>query len=241
MATKPRTTRTTERTAFTLVEMLVVVSIIVLILAVAIPSIAGLFTAGADAQAYNIIAAQLSSARALAIQRQTYAGVHVQFAAPSLTKLTNACFTAVVWDDPATTVVDFRPAPGFFPKRMTGGMTLGQISNNFYDNINNVYRLDVATNTYGFCSFTVVFTPTGQLAVDGLVYGGNVQFLAADPLFTPGTSAYLWTPPPAAPGVRGMVLFDGDKFLPNTNKPEFLRLNGQVIGVNWYTGAVLGR
>jgi type II secretory pathway pseudopilin PulG len=226
-----------------MVEVLVVVSIVVLMMAVAIPSINQLFTSGADAQAYNVIAAQLAAARALAIQKQTYAGVHVQRAAPTLTKLSRACFSAVVWDNPAPATPpdpNFTLAPGFFPKRLPGGMVMGQISNTYYDTTNNTYLPTVSSED--FCNFTIVFTPTGQLAKNYNVTFDS--FDSNDPIFDPNSGKeYLWYPPPSSPSINGMVLFDGDKFfpLPAASKQQYLAMNGQVIGVNWYTGAVLGR
>lgn len=223
-----------------MVEILVVVSIVVLMMAVAIPSINQLFTSGADAQAYNVIAAQLAAARALAIQKQTYAGVHVQLAAPTLTKLSRACFSAVVWDNPAPATPpdpNFTLAPGFFPKRLPGGMVMGQISNTYYDTANNTYL--PAVSSEGFCNFTIVFAPTGQLAKNY-----NVTFDSNNPIFDPNSG--IWYPSPSLQSINGMVLFDGDKFFalpvnPVTTREQYLAMNGQVIGVNWYTGAVLGR
>jgi Tfp pilus assembly protein FimT len=58
--------------------MLVVISMIALIAGITLPSIVRLFRAGAEEQAYNILAAQLTSARALAVREGTYAGVHIQ-------------------------------------------------------------------------------------------------------------------------------------------------------------------
>ena len=78
-ATSLRGDRPTGRArGFTLVEMLVVLAIIALIMGASLPSIRVLFTSGADAQAYNLLSAQLRAARGLAVQQQTHAAVHIR-------------------------------------------------------------------------------------------------------------------------------------------------------------------
>ena len=80
--------------AFTLIELVIVMSIIVLVAGIALPTIGTLLTSGGDAQAYNLLAGQLTIARALAVQKGTYVGVHVQMS----DRLDSAgqCYSAVV-------------------------------------------------------------------------------------------------------------------------------------------------
>ena len=69
-----------KRIGFTLIELMVVLAIISLLAGIAIPTLAKLFGAGAAEEAHNILSAQLSAARALAVGKGTYAGVHIQLA-----------------------------------------------------------------------------------------------------------------------------------------------------------------
>ncbi|MBL7133291.1 MAG: hypothetical protein ISS78_04280, partial [Phycisphaerae bacterium] len=68
---------------FTLIELMVVLVLVMLISAIALPSVARIFDSGADAMAYNLISAQLESARMYALENGTPAGIHVQLADPA--------------------------------------------------------------------------------------------------------------------------------------------------------------
>jgi len=65
---------------FTLVEMLVVIALILLVAGLAMPGITQLFRSGADAQAYNLMAAQINATRTYAMQNNCYACLHLQVA-----------------------------------------------------------------------------------------------------------------------------------------------------------------
>ena len=65
---------------FTLLEMMVVIGLVSMMVAMSLPSVVALFDAGADAQAYNLITAQLTAARAQAVVGNTYSGIHIQLA-----------------------------------------------------------------------------------------------------------------------------------------------------------------
>jgi prepilin-type N-terminal cleavage/methylation domain-containing protein len=157
--------------AFTLVELMVAVAIIVLIVALAGPSTVTLFTSGAESQAYNLLSANLTAARALAIRQGTYAGVHVQIGATDTTR--GKCYLAVVWDDPSTANHDFSLAEDYAPKEVPGGMAFGEVRGDFFSGTN----YDVSDQG-DFTTFTIVFTPDGT--VTRSIQGGLISFDQAD-------------------------------------------------------------
>ena len=149
------------------------------------------FSAGADAQAYNLLSAQLTAARALAITEGQYAGVHVQLAAANSRQAGN-CYLSVVQyvdiniDNGDEPVWQFQIADGFTPRRAPGGFAFGQL-NPLNDgtiiifpptdpdkpNEFNPAALDDTSgppsNLDDFTTFTILFSPSGDLSktVDG--------------------------------------------------------------------------
>lgn len=89
------------RRGFTLIEMTISIAVIVMVASLALPSIISIFGAGSESQAYNLLSAQLTAARALAIQNANYAGVHVQLAADDSGE-EGRCFVAIMVYDPVS-------------------------------------------------------------------------------------------------------------------------------------------
>ena len=225
--------RQCKRKAFTLIELIVVIVLIMLIAATALPTISGLFNAGADEQAYNIISAQIGAARALAIVDGVYAGLHVQIA--DRLDMENTCFAAVVVDPDANGT--FALAPGFNPQQMPGNIAFGELSNTFVDSSGEYQGL---ANLGDFTSFTIVFSPAGEVVNN--VNGSNISF--NDPnLFKSGTigdtDPQLWNPLGNENGVSAITLFDYKtlKSLSGaTARENYLNENGQFMALNIYTG-----
>ena len=71
-------TRKINNSGFTLVEMLVVITIIALMGLMIIPAILGMFSSGSDSQSYAMLTTELSAARTLAIKTSCYVCVHIQ-------------------------------------------------------------------------------------------------------------------------------------------------------------------
>jgi prepilin-type N-terminal cleavage/methylation domain-containing protein len=132
---------------FTLLEMMVVIGLVALMASMALPSIVALFNSGADAQAYNLISAQFTAARAKAVLSSTYAGVHGQMAdalnetadplrqpdAPLRPELANVCFSGLISYYPANYFAPSTPAcfdliPGMSPQRIPGNVAFGYAS-----------------------------------------------------------------------------------------------------------------
>ncbi len=233
---------------FTLVEMLVVIAIVVLVLGMALPSITGIFTAGADSQAYNLIASQLSAARALAIQEGTYAGVHVQMGNEATdSDLKDTCWAAVMQYDTSLSPAAFRLADGFTPRQIPGRYAFGEVSGAFitasaFDNLSD-------TNLDNFTSFTVVFSPNG--AVVKQVNNANIQFDIAsiDSLFL--NSLWVNHGNLVEAGATALTLFSYKEFREfdsitsdtarETARQDYLDTNADLIPLNVYTGQLFER
>ena len=59
-----------RREAFTLLELLIVIGIIVVLAAITVPAIKGLTKSNDNGQSVNLVRAMLSSARAIAVSQQ---------------------------------------------------------------------------------------------------------------------------------------------------------------------------
>jgi hypothetical protein len=155
--------------------MLVVISMIGLIAGITLPSIVRLFGAGAEEQAYNVIAAQLMAARALAIREGTYAGVAIQ-RADATDELWDRCicYSAVMIfnrmgdrDQDGTTNAIFELAPGFEPRKMPGhigfvdGDELERVGT--YDDDQELYTFFGHMTYHSGYAMYVVFSPDGKL------------------------------------------------------------------------------
>ncbi len=253
--------RSSERPSlgFTLAEMLVTISLIVLIASIALPSVMGLFSAGADAQAYNILAAQLIAARALAITEGTYTGVHVQMADPTATRNPdeNTCWIALtIYRDlsagpPNPPDMKFVLAEGYSPRKVPGNIAFGQlngsrirtfVSGSQYVNLGNeIFVQD-------FCSFTVIFSPSGSVVTT--VNGQSVQFDDSPQdgsIFRDGHDGQLWDFNVANAGMMGewgataVTMFNYIEFRGASDQAAYLSESGQFLPINVYTGQLLPR
>jgi len=218
---------------FTLIEMVAAVALVILIAGVALPSIVSLFKAGSDAQAYNLLAGQLTAARALAIAEGTYAGVHVQLADPTVnTKLAGTCWSAVViYRDDEDVDKKFVLAEGFIPQRMPGNMAFGEPTNN-------------PTDLDDFTSLTVVFSPSGAVVTQ--VAGANIDFNDTDPLFDATDPRRLWDIGIAndEQGISALTMFDYVQLRARSGSAQweaYLNEAGQLIPINVYTGQLFPR
>jgi len=242
-----------RRRGFTLLEMMVVIAMIGIAVGLALPSVMGLFNAGADAQAYNLLAAQLTTARAMAIRNHTYGGVHVQLAdgkdnSGNLLRpdLAEACFSAIVLYDRKMQRFQVQGQP----QRVPGSYAFGQVSG---DTVSGNQWSGGAGTAATLTTFTVVFDASGRATKQ--VDGGPVIFDANDPLFniniaTPDVvsgSAKLWQLPHAANGtdakcgVLAVTMFDYTEYLASTNKTAYLNERGQFLPLNAYTGQLFPR
>ena len=239
-------TRDKRRSGFTLIELLVVVALIILIAGIALPTVINLFSAGADAQAYNLLAAQLAYARSQAIFLGTYVGVHVQAADRS--ELSKDCYSAVVWDDPDVSGHEFSLLPDAKPEKIPGNFGFGKLFGTFFNSSGDYQGLD-DSGLEDFTTFTIVFSPQGQIVkfVEGAA-NGHVAFTTDDKLFgDPDTNpTVLWEKPDDAEGVTAVTIFNYAEMKaisPSGNaRRDYMNNNwGQILALNIYTGRFFHR
>jgi prepilin-type N-terminal cleavage/methylation domain-containing protein len=227
---------------FTLAELLVVVGIIGLIAAVTLPSIATVFGAGADAQAYNVLSAQLSAARAQAIQNGEFTGVHVQLADPTLagnSNLENTSFCAVM--EYKRSQSNFELSEAFESQRLPGTIAFGELTGEFVENSDyKASGFDTDAEVNDFTSFTIVFSSVGAAVKQ--VEGNDIVFDNSG-LFTD-----LWDHDMAGgasgePATTAVTMFEytGFKAADAAGKVAYLNESGQFLPINVYTGQLFPR
>ena len=247
---------TALRAGFSLIELMVVIALIMLISGATLPSIITIFNAGAEAQAYNLLTAQLTAARALAIQEATYTAVHVQRAdtsQPYLAHMTDAFFSAVMIYDGASS--QFNLAPGFIPRKLPGAAAFGEI-----DAAAPGYKSLAQANLEDFTTLSIVFSPNGSVVRN--VDGNDIQFNQNDFIFNnalPTDETRLWDPTfanadtdaasdsslaPGEDGTTAVVVFDFPmlRAIPaGTARTDYLDQNSRLVPVNIHTGQLFER
>lgn len=229
---------------FTMLELMFVCGIIALVATLIIPSILSIFNAGADAQAYNILASQVAAARAVAIQNATYAALHVQQADDG----TGACYAAVMALDP--NYGKFYLASGYAPVRMPGGIVFGEVNANcisttgqyFYDATHQ------GLTDPNFTTFTFIFTPQGEMTRRAGM--ALLQFDNTDPIFATG-AGHLWNYTLATSKVPNLgatccTMFQWGQYNairnnPSANLAAWFNENGVFLPVNTQTGQLFPR
>jgi len=152
-----------SRGGFTLVEMLVVVAIMAIMLAMAVPSIPGMLRSNKMASAKNTIKSTLGQAQAYAAATQKYAGVRFQQA-------NNGRQYLVVIEHRGD--YEFTAIPNAKPAALPVGIALISgvidiISNDDLknDSLRNYDPDDPALCMENLNTFSIIFSPTGQLVV----------------------------------------------------------------------------
>lgn len=245
----PTRTRPGHRRAFSLVELVVVMIIIVLLAGVIFPGMAAIMGTDDIEQAYSILGSQLSAARSQAILTGAYVGVHCQLANtanPFNTELDNICFTALVWDDPNTPERRFDLAPGFRPRKIPGRVAFGKLTGDYVSG--TTYQNLTAANIQGdFTTLTMVFSPDGRLVRN--IDGENIVFESAADVFHATDATGLWdhVETGGGTGQPGVTAFTVFNVLELTTLAEagqavtWMNTNAAFYPISVHTGQLLPR
>jgi len=230
-----------RRSGFTLIELAVALTIILMIVAMVVPTLSRMLASRASMEAFNLVAAQLSAARAEAISGNTHTGIHVQLD-DETDMAEKIAYSMVIAYDEADAVFK-RPAI-FMPQELPGYTALGKLTSDFVTTADpGTYKgLDTDADLEAFCAFSVIFSPEGTVVTH--MKGGNVMFAANDPMFS-GAQTKLWDHTLAndKPAVTAFTIFDYLELLKRESAERIKYLNeyGQFLPVNMHTGQLFDR
>jgi len=246
--------------AFTLIELMVVIAVIILVTATALPTLTSLFTSGQDAQAYNLLSAQLDLARALAILNSDYAAVHVQMASDGSDFATGAgkCYSAIFVNQQVPvsggTENHFILAEGYEPRPLPGSMAFGNVCDPYVAANGNYNDMD-GDDLADFTNFTIIFNAQGEVVRyinGGWRFSGTALFHAGGGDFSETQLWHfgdLWTNVADAadhPGATCVTIFDYKVLRSKVeaggnNAAIYLNEYGQFLALNLYTGKFFHR
>lgn len=220
--------------AFTLIELMAVISIIALITAMVLPTAGRLFSASADEQARSVLGAMLSGNRAAAIENSCYTAVHVQMGKDG------RCWAVAMTGEGQGTATVFVAMEGAVPKRMPGGIAFGGISSKYVSASD--YDATDLDDLDDFTSFTVAFAPDGTAITN--IDGEPLKLEDNPKLFSTLASekTAIWeTCPDDEDGVRAVTYFPYAE-LKVRSAPEravYLNENAQFICLSYLTGRLM--
>lgn len=235
-----------HRTAgFTLIELAVALTVILMIVTMVVPTMSKMLSSRASMEAFNLVAAQLSAARAEAVTSNTYAGIHVQLGFHDDMKETSYSMIIHV---PQNQVDDANPKftrPDIFmPQELPGGTALGQLTSKYVTSGDpGRYRVSSDSDLKNFCAFSLIFSPDGMVVTE--VQGKNIRFDTAHAMFSGNEKTKLWDPGIAddKPGVTAFTMFDYREVWKRepADRSDYLDKHGQFLPVNMHTGQLFDR
>jgi prepilin-type N-terminal cleavage/methylation domain-containing protein len=249
-----------KRRAFTLIEVLVVISIVVIMLAVAVPTIRALTKGNSQKQAVNLMTTMLANARATAISTHKPTGIVIYEYPAVANKVSNEAtsFIQPVTQskyDGANKVRYFTRVQGSGPQRLPSGIQVATLDAGV-----NAFRTQSANaetaagGNFGASCRVILFDSNGQM----LLANG----IGTDPSLATDAVAQAWnlhgdqkssggniqqTRGSSSPGflIYDAVLFNAEHTAAiaagneATADPIWLRQNSDVLVVNAYTGNVI--
>jgi prepilin-type N-terminal cleavage/methylation domain-containing protein len=242
-----------DRSGFTLIELTVVISVIVLAMGIALPTLLTMFSAGADKQAENVFSSLCTAARIVAIRDSKYTCVHGQIGTGLKKGVVDTFYLAICeQNDPNN--LNFRQVQGFDPQRLPGDMCLGAVSvKSVSGGSSGTYIGSVVDDPKQFACFNVIFSPSGRVV--SLVNNSVIQFASDDLVFSSDPNMQLWDLSVAnansvAMGVSAVTLFPYGQYLARkiggnvndlTSRLGYINTNGQFLPINYYTGQMFPR
>jgi type II secretory pathway pseudopilin PulG len=223
--------------AFTLVELLVVISIIIILLAVSIPTIRALTKSNSQKQAVNLLTTLLANARATAISTHKYSGIVVyEYPAPTPGNGTESTsyVQLITQSSVSGRLRYFTRVPRTAPQRLPSGIQVATLDDTGFKKASD--------NTTTKCR-AIIFDSTGQMLL--------VNGLGLDPSLTADQVAVAWnlnatSTSTVSQGVSspGFVVYDAILYMaahnaPGANDNLWLRQNADVVILNPYTGNVI--
>lgn len=231
----------TQKPGFTLIELMVVISIIALTAALVLPTVGRIFAATSDEQARTMLSAVLGRARAAAIENAECEIVHIQIG-----KQGSSWACAMSGLDRGSGM-KFGSEGIVMPYRIPGHVAFGGIAARFLLADGYHYKPNLTdTELEDFTNFTIGFSPAGQVitSVDGAPFALD----AMTPVFGMAEQAIWETCPAPEFGVRAAAYFPYPHLrgLPAVaTKPNevtrtmYLHENAQFLALNPLTGRVM--
>lgn len=226
------------RRAFTFIELMVVIALIVIVATIALPSFLKLFSSGADAQAYNMMSAQLSVARADAVVEGKYYLMHTGIGnvneSANLPKYT-AYMAILVGKEDTNGNIEFELAPGRRPRNIPGNYAFGGISSDSMSGDNFTVGSDDA-DLLKFTRFSILFGPNGEVLKSpaSSATAGKIVMNDSNLFGTPNSSnVRIWPSAPSEAGLSAMALFHYPSARANSSH---INEEAEFMAINTYTG-----
>ena len=255
----------TRHRGFTLIELMVVISIVVLISIGVVPMARKLLQAQTGAQAASLFSAQLSAARAEAIMSGQQTALHSQLSNRN-DDTKDQCFLAVLSYQAINSTSSQRGlamTPGHVPLPVPGNQAYGRIDSSSYISGASFANISTGSNLRNFTTLTVLFDRQGQVTplmylnstsgfTNPKVINVNSKGLFTSQSITP-SGMFLWKvsssgnpnmyPQPLygrRPGVSGACVFDYKKLdlLPVSERGDYLDSTARILPINTYTGSL---
>ena len=226
-------------TGFTLIELAVALTVILMIVTMVVPTMSKMLSSRASMEAFNLVAAQLSAARAEAVTSTTYAGIHVQLGAQS--NMLETTYSMIIAYDEDDSV--FRRPDIFMPQELPGGTALGQLTTQYVGGGDPGTYQNISTDAQlrEFCTLSVIFSPEGTVVTE--IKGINIMFASGDLMFNGKTKLWEHALANDKRGVTAFTLFDYREVLKreSTDRTKYLDEHGQFLPVNMHTGQLFDR